>query len=38
VWVFVVALLAVLFITALVVTLASLRTATENPVKALRTE
>ena len=38
VWVFVVALLAVLFITALVVTLASLRTATSNPVEALRTE
>ena len=38
VWVFVVALLAVLFITALVVTLASLRTATANPVEALRTE
>ena len=38
VWVFVVALLAVLFITAMVVTLASLRTATSNPVEALRTE
>ena len=38
VWVFVVALLAVLVITTLVVTLASFRTATENPVKALRTE
>ena len=38
VWVFVVALLAVLVITALVVTLASLRTATSNPVEALRTE
>ena len=37
-WVFVVALLAVLFITAMVVTLASLRTATSNPVEALRTE
>ena len=38
VWVFVVALLAVFFITALVVTLASLRTATSNPVEALKTE
>lgn len=38
VWVFVVALLAVLIITTLVVTLASLRTATSNPVEALRTE
>ena len=38
VWVFVVALLAVLVITTLVVTLASLRTATSNPVEALRTE
>ena len=38
VWVFVVALLAVLVITTLVVTLASLRTATANPVEALRTE
>ena len=38
VWVFVVVLLAVLVITTLVVTLASLRTATSNPVEALRTE
>ena len=38
VWVFVVSLLAVLVITTLVVTLASLRTATSNPVEALRTE
>ena len=38
VWVFVVALLAVLVITTMVVTLASLRTATSNPVEALRTE
>ena len=37
-WVFVVALLAVLFVTTLVVTLATFRTASANPVEALRTE
>ena len=37
-WVFAVALLAVLLITTLTVTIGSLRTATENPVQALRTE
>lgn len=38
VWVFVVALLAVLFVTTLVVTLATFRTASANPVESLRTE
>ena len=37
-WVFVVALLAVLFVTTLVVTLATFRIASANPVEALRTE
>ena len=37
-WVFMVALLAVLFVTTLVVTLATFRTASANPVEALRTE
>jgi putative ABC transport system permease protein len=37
-WVFVVALLAVLFVTTLVVTLATFRTASANPVESLRTE
>ena len=37
-WVFVVALLAVLFVTTLVVTLATFRTASANPVEALRIE
>ena len=38
VWVFVVALLAVLLVTTLVVTLATFRTASANPVESLRTE
>jgi putative ABC transport system permease protein len=37
-WVFVVALLAVLFVTTFVVTLATFRTASANPVESLRTE
>lgn len=37
-WVFALALLAVLFVTVLTVSIGSFRTATENPVKALRTE
>ena len=37
-WVFVMALLVVLAITLAVVTLRSLRAATENPVKSIRTE
>ncbi len=37
-WVFVVALLAVLFVTTLVVTLATFRTASANPVESLRAE
>ena len=37
-WVFALALLAVLLVTTLTVTIGSFRTATENPVKALRTE
>jgi putative ABC transport system permease protein len=38
VWVFALALLAVLAVTIAVVTLRSLRAATVNPVKSLRTE
>jgi putative ABC transport system permease protein len=38
VWVFAVALVAVLAVTIAVVTLRSLRAATVNPVKSLRTE